>query len=276
MSFIRHDKQPNGQTHNLARCAVRVAKHWVQAPADEIEALRKIARKVRPRRGITEKNKQRLGQLADPENAVRLLELPYDLVATARAMPFGEEAALMVQNALAIAILTVAPMRVANLSSLHLERHITGTRAGSNGPMHIVIPAQEVKNEVDLEFPLPDDVATVLSLYLREFRPLLVEGYSPWLFPNTTDGPKQPHQLSAQIPKVIHEACGLAVNCHLFRHFWALLYLKRNPGDYETVRQLLGHKSIQTTIENYCWVERSEAFARYDALLTDLRKEFKA
>ena len=73
-------------------------------------------------------------------------------------MPPRKDAALLVQNALAIALLIVAPMRVKNLANLHLERHVTGTRAGSNGPVHLVIPAHEVKNEVDLRFPLPPDV----------------------------------------------------------------------------------------------------------------------
>ncbi|MFO1147573.1 MAG: site-specific integrase [Alsobacter sp.] len=275
VSFARHEKRRNGQTDNLARCALRVARHWVKAPAAEIEVLRNLARKVRPARGMTDKNKHRLGQLADPQNAVRMLQLPYDLVAFARAMPAGKDAALLMQNALAIAILIVAPMRVMNLANLHLERHVTRTRAGSKGPVHIVIPAHEVKNEVDLEFPLPSDVVQILDLYLREFRPLLVEGHTPWLFPNTSGGAKTPRQLSAQIPQAIHDACGLEVNCHLFRHFAALLYLKRHPGDYETVRLLLGHKSIQTTIQSYCWIERSEAFERYDALLTTLRQEFE-
>jgi len=38
-------------------------------------------------------------------------------------------------------------------------------------------------------------------------------------------------------------------------------------GDYETVHQMLGHKSIKTTIEFYCGLEQQDAFRRYDAVL---------
>jgi len=42
--------------------------------------------------------------------------------------------------------------------------------------------------------------------------------------------------------KVIYKATGLRMNAHLFRHLAGMLYLAQNPGDYETVRRLLGHE----------------------------------
>jgi integrase len=53
-----------------------------------------------------------------------------------------------------------------------------------------------------------------------------------------------PRSASRSIKKVI----GLTVNAHLFRHVCAFLYLKAHPGDYETVRLLLGHTSLATTV----------------------------
>jgi integrase len=49
-----------------------------------------------------------------------------------------------------------------------------------------------------------------------------------------------------------------------FRHAVAKIYLDRNPGHYEVIRQLLGHKDIQTTIAFYAGAE-SAAAARHDA-----------
>jgi integrase len=34
---------------------------------------------------------------------------------------------------------------------------------------------------------------------------------------------------------------------HQFRHLAARIILRTNPGAYETVRQLLGHKNLRTT-----------------------------
>jgi integrase len=52
---------------------------------------------------------------------------------------------------------------------------------------------------------------------------------------------------------------------HQFRHAAAAVYLKHHPGNYETVRRLLGHRDIQTTIKFYCGFETiaaTEAFGR--------------
>jgi integrase len=274
VSFIRHGKEANGQTDGLARTLILVAQRWAPVPETDLRALKSLAKKVRPRREMTEKNKHRLRMLADPANAARLLRLPRDLMAAAIAGPVCQASAILAQNALAIAILLVAPMRVKNLAALNLETHITRTRAGMDGEVFLVIPAREVKNEKDLDFPLPPAVVALLDSYLKHFRPVLMQAPSPWLFPNTRGGPKAAAQLSAQIPEAIYGATGLDVHCHLFRHFAALLYLKQHPGDYETVRQLLGHKSVETTIAYYCWFERSDAFRRYDAMLDGLRRDY--
>jgi hypothetical protein len=37
------------------------------------------------------------------------------------------------------------------------------------------------------------------------------------------------------------------------------LILKHRPGEYELVRRMLGHKSIQTTIKFYCSLETTQA-----------------
>ncbi|WP_299989758.1 hypothetical protein [uncultured Ruegeria sp.] len=43
----------------------------------------------------------------------------------------------------------------------------------------------------------------------------------------------------------------MQVHPHLFRHFSAKLYLEERPGDFETVRRLLKHKWLQTTMDFY-------------------------
>ncbi len=43
----------------------------------------------------------------------------------------------------------------------------------------------------------------------------------------------------------------MKVNPHLYRHISAFFYLQAHPGDYETVRRLLGHRSVDTTMNFY-------------------------
>ena len=83
---------------------------------------------------------------------------------------------------------------------------------------------------------------------------------------------KTPAQLAEQIKRGIKKGTGLTVNAHLFRHVCAFLYLKAHPGDYETVRLLLGHTNLATTVRAYCGLERSDAVRRYDSLIDTYRR----
>jgi site-specific recombinase XerC len=63
------------------------------------------------------------------------------------------------------------------------------------------------------------------------------------------------------------------LNVHPFRHLAGFIFLRQHPGQYEPVRQLLGHKSLQTTIDFYTGLEHTESFKRYDAILDRYRPE---
>jgi integrase len=54
---------------------------------------------------------------------------------------------------------------------------------------------------------------------------------------------------------------------HQFRHAAAAIYLKHRPGDYETVRRLLGHRNIQTTVRFYCGLQTLEATEQFGRLI---------
>jgi integrase len=75
------------------------------------------------------------------------------------------------------------------------------------------------------------------------------------------------HTLSGQITQRIQKAIGLCITPHQFRHAAAAIYLKHHPGDYETVRRILGHRNIQTTIKFYCGLETLYANKAFGDLL---------
>jgi site-specific recombinase XerD len=64
----------------------------------------------------------------------------------------------------------------------------------------------------------------------------------------------------------------LRVNPHLFRHVTAKLYLDQNPGSYEVVRRVLGHRSIDTTTAFYTGLETSAAVRHFDETILHLRR----
>jgi integrase len=270
--WSRNGKRKTGHVHNFALAALKIAKWWVKAPAEQIAALQAIRRQVDPQNtGMTERNRARLRQFDDPENLRRLINLPETIL---RSMPrkesVGYAAAHRVQLALAIGILLVAPMRMKNLAALHLGRHLVPTRPG--GVRHIVIPAEEVKNRAPLSFEIADFLSELLDFYLAQCRPILSEDPNGYFFPARSGRVKTPQQLAGQIKRMIAREAGIILNPHAFRHLSAMLFLAAHPGEYETVRLFLGHKNLNTTVRAYCGLEQADALRRLDALIDSHRK----
>ena len=46
---------------------------------------------------------------------------------------------------------------------------------------------------------------------------------------------------------------------HQFRHAAAAIFLKEHPGAYGLVQLMLGHRSIQTTMNSYVGLESTQA-----------------
>ena len=208
--WTRNGNRKTGQLHNFALTAIKIAKYWVKSPSEQIAALQAIRRQVDPQyTGMTERNRARLRQFDDPENLRRLINLPETIWRSVRRTgPVGYAAAIRVQTALAIGILLVAPMRMKNLASLNLGRHLSRTRPG--GLRHIVIPPQEVKNDTPLSFEIPGHLGELLDFYLARCRPILSEDSSGYLFPAPRNGgAKTPLHLGAQIKHTIAREAGI-------------------------------------------------------------------
>jgi len=124
------------------------------------------------------------------------------------------------------------------------------------------------KNRVPLELALPSRVIEIFDLYWQRFRQRLVSQPGNWVFPGR-NGHKESTGLSTQISQTIHKITGLQMHTHLFRHLAGFLILSRNPGEFETVRLLLGHRSSETTSGFYCGMQQAAAFRRYDDVISE-------
>ena len=80
-----------------------------------------------------------------------------------------------------------------------------------------------------------------------------------------------PQGLREAIKGAMAEYVGVVLTPHQFRHLAAERFLDAYPGHYEALRQLLGHKSVATTIRSYCRKENKAATRCFDALITDRR-----
>jgi integrase len=138
---------------------------------------------------------------------------------------------------------------------------------------HLVFPASEVKNEVDLEFRLPPLVMRMMEVYLSRARPLQTKLGNDYLFPGVGLRHLCRRQLSLRIAAETTRVLGVRVTAHQFRHLIGFLYLRENPGGHEVVRRFLGHKRIETTIKYYAGMEQSAAVEHFDRFIEARRQK---
>jgi integrase len=267
----RGGKSTSAISH-LAESLKAIARHHVRHDKEHLDKLGAIIRRLETGRpGLTETNRARLRQLDDLQNLAALLQLPRKLMGIAVRNRRPHRGAVEAQIAVAIEILTMAPMRIRNLAALDIDKNLV--RTGPNGALHIVVEPKEVKNSEALDYPLPPQSVEMIERYLREFRLRLAPASSTALFPGRSGGPKAANFLARQISDTIHSYTGMRINPHLFRHVAAKLYLEANPGGYEVVRRVLGQRSINTTISFYTGLETASAVRHFDATILRLRKD---
>jgi integrase len=258
---------------NLAQFLPALARR-IGMPDEVVVALKRFKRRLRvERHGLAERHRATLQRFDDPEAVQALLDLPQTIRKEVEcATRKGAREAKLMQTAVAVELLLMAPARIGNLASIEISRHLVVVQHQPR-QVHLRFPACEVKNTVDLEFPLPPQTVALIDLYRRDYRHLLTDEPSDFLFPGKHVGrAKRCQALSNQIKLTVHEYTGLDMPAHRFRHAVAKIFLDRNPGQYEVVRQFLGHQNIKTTIEFYAGAETAAAARHYAATILKLRK----
>lgn len=252
-----------------------IARHWVMRDEENILKLEKFCKGLTPKKhGMTDKNRERLRQFDDPRNVDALLGLPAKLLRQAQRCDAGGKVELTaIIYALAIELLIVAPVRIKNLTTLQVDRHIVHSRRGAYSVVHLVIAGDEVKNGMPVEFALPKASAEFLNLYLQTYRPRISAVPSPWLFPNAAGGQRHIEAFGRQLSAVIKRHTGLKHNPHLSRHLSVKFILDARPEGIETARLMLGHKSLRTTIRAYSEGKTAAAHKQYEALIEAKREE---
>jgi site-specific recombinase XerD len=251
-----------------------IARNFLKLPEAELTELDRICKRISSelgkyaKRGLTEKNQRRLHQFLDDKQVAALVALPQALYARAKRRPVDLRSALTVQTAVAIELLTMTLLRSSNIRCLSYSKHFVRARFRGRRVMHLVLSAQQVKNSVDLEFPLLERTTIILKSYMDIYQPILSRGHeTDLLFPGLRGQPKARRGFGHQVTDAIRRATGIEMHPHLFRHLGAFLFLNAHPGEYETVRRLLGHNSITTTIKFYVGLQAVADFRRYDDVI---------
>lgn len=244
----RRGDQPSEALHGLAGALLAVARHWVKV--DRVDAQR-LARLVAnldvPVAGFRSKTRTRLEAFEDPRIHGALLHLPRRLLAEARSATSDRRRRHAAQMALAIEILTFAPLRLANLAQLRLGESFREVRQARGSRWLARFEPQTVKNRATLAFELPAESSSLVAEALRHSPP--VDG---WLFPGQS-GAKGASCLGTQIKRTVERHVGVPFNVHLFRALAGLTHLRDNPDGFESVRALLGDRDDRVVREHYAF-----------------------
>jgi integrase len=275
---LRHLWQKNGKklsayTRDVAVVLITIASEWVRAPADQLSTLKKLRGKLGSlRSGMTEKNKALLRKFDDPRLVNSLLGLPDKLWRTARRnLSVSKRWFVDLQTALAIDILLHTAPRMENLAALKFDEHLHWPQ-GPRKPALLIIPTEETKNENALEFELPTVLADRLHAFRNEIAPAVIGRRPDVLFVSRKGKPRALRTIGPAIEKSVLRHIGVKLSCHQFRHIVAKLNLDANPGAYELVRQLLGHKDLKTTTRFYAGIDTRRAGRAHANLLARLRE----
>lgn len=270
----RHDGKTSPQVAQLAGLLRDLAKHWTKVEGPALEKIRRVASKLAlPRQGMTKKNRERLSAFDDPATVARYLGLPEQIRRDVEKSKLNDRSrAVLAGVAAAIAIEQMAPIRRKNLAALSITKNLI--QRGNK--LYLVYAEDETKNEIDIEFELPEETVDILAWYVREWRPKLLTEENDALFPGENGKSKNPNTLSIQVTDAIKRYLGIEFHMHLFRHAGGKIFLDSKPGQYEVVRRVLGHKSLATTTSIYTGAETRSAGQLFAQVINDRRLDLEA
>jgi integrase len=258
---------------SLASVLLKMASEWVKVPPEQLAMLKEMRGKLgRVRSGLTEKNKSLLRRFDDPRLLAKLVQLPDVLWRKARRnLAVSTRWFVDLQTALAIDILLHTPLRIGNLSALKFDEHLHWPR-GRGKPALLEIRDEETKNEEPLEFELPPVLSDRLHVFRNKIAVAVIGRRPTCLFVAKNGKPRGLRTLGVGIERTAIRRLGVKITPHQFRHLGAEIALDANPGAYELVRQLLGHKALKTTTRFYAGPDTRRAGRAHADLIRKLRE----
>jgi integrase len=274
----RRDGEPGRGIDSTLAVVLAVARQWVRAPEWVIEELAQIRRSIDVKHyEMDEETRRMLRRFDEPAVLGRLFDAPAEIIRkAAHAQPLRVPEAVQASAALAVLMLIEAPVRIVNLTSVSLDHHLVSLADRAGCRYRLSFPPEEVKNRESLHHPLSVELSELIDLYIANIRPRLMRRTHCNLFPGAAEMPKQSSLLSKQIKALVTRRIGVSgMTAHRFRSLVGYLYLKRHPGDYETVRRFLGHRNLTTTITYYVPLQQDEANQAFESAIAEIRMDIK-
>jgi integrase len=109
----------------------------------------------------------------------------------------------------------------------------------------------------------------MLVEYRDRIAPKIIGERPARLFVNVDSTPKSEKALGVLITNYARRRAGVTLTPHQTRHLSAKVLLDDQPGGFETVRQLLGHKNLQTTVHSYAGIDSRRAGRHHQRLIEE-------
>ncbi|MCB2107395.1 MAG: site-specific integrase [Rhodobacteraceae bacterium] len=207
-----------------------------------------------------------------------LYRLGVELMNRAQNEPHPHVAACMFQDGLMIALLAARPVRLKNLASIEIGRHLV--RHGDH--YWLVFPASEIKNHRHLEFPLPLEMTDLMESHIKIHRPILMRNVGKWgstphtgLWVSEHGSKLNRTAVYRRIYKRTREHFGAPVTPHLFRDAAATSVAIEDPAHVGIITAILGHSNPRTG-ETYYNQATSLQAARTHHAVVDYFKQLNA
>lgn len=182
------------------------------------------------------------------------------------------------RNALVLALLLSNPMRARTLTSLTWLPNGHGTvRGNPTEGWRIQLQPQHLKTGNSKQsrgysVKVADWVKPMMDEYIEEYRETLLAGKaSTYLLVGDEDGGIW-EGLSRTVRHLTRRYIpgSPGFGPHAMRHLVATDWLRKHPGDFLTVAELL-NDNLTTVLENYAHLRRDDSFSRYEAYLDSLK-----
>jgi integrase len=252
---------------DLGRALSQMAHEWVKVDDQVFTELKRLVGKVpAPVMTLTDKNKRALRQFDDPAVLRRLYRLPDRLWAEV----WGDNKPTLrtlakAQAALAVAILSYAPLRPQNLTALEFDTHLFLSK-DAHAISTLELPAHEVKNGMEAAYDIPPRVAKLLVEYRERFAPKIIGHRPTRVFVNIDGTAKNQATVASLVISFVRKRAGIILTPHQFRHLSAKVMLDAGE-EYETLRQVLRHRSTRTTVGAYAGIDCRRAARRHQLLV---------
>jgi site-specific recombinase XerD len=210
--------------------------------------------------------------------AVALFELGIRLFQEADAMPLDRPSRLtLARNGLLIALLAARPIRIGNLTSIEIGRHLVH----SGGLYRLVFSRAETKVGRPIDLHCPAELTPYIDRYLDVYRPLLLSRAKQptatrrlWI--NYRGGVMDISAIHHQIKAQTKRAFGHSINPHLFRDCAATSIAIHDPEHVRIATAILGHTRVSTTNRHYNQAQMLSAAREHNREILRLRKKARS